>query len=89
MAQGNTIELDGKSYVRITHILSFFKEKIDIDFSIWETKAKIGTEVHTAIEHDLDGKFYVLEDRALKYFESYKSWKAAQDKKGTYYEKKE
>lgn len=89
MTDGNIITENGKEYYRVTHILSKFKNRIDVDYKIWENKTRIGTDVHKAIECDLEGAFHVLEEGGLNYFESYKRWKEAQDKKGSKYEKSE
>ena len=89
MTDGNYITHKNKEYIRISHILNFFKEKIDVDYKIWENKRQIGTDVHKAIECDLNGTFHILQDGGLNYFDSYKRWKTALDKKGAKYEKSE
>ena len=87
--QGNYITHKEKEYVRISHVLSFFKEKINVDYRIWDNKTQIGTDVHKAIESDLKGTFNVLQDGGLNYFDSYKVWKKELDSQGASYEKKE
>ncbi len=89
MTDSNYINHEGRDFVRISHVLSMFKEKIDVDYKIWDNKTRIGTDVHKAIECDLIGDFHVMGDGGLNYFESYKRWKAALDKKWSKYESTE
>ena len=52
MTDSNYIKHEGRDFVRISHVLSMFKEKIDVDYKIWDNKTRIGTDVHKAIECD-------------------------------------
>jgi hypothetical protein len=71
------IEHNGKLFARVTDILRPFNDFSKIDQKVLENKARIGTSVHEAIAHDIDGTFPCPDSDALGYFESYIKWKAA------------
>ncbi len=67
-------EVDGKSYARVTEILSAYSDFSKVPPEVLEKKKIIGQNVHVAIKDDVDGEFPVVSDEECGYFESYRKW---------------
>jgi len=62
-----------EGYVRVTQILSSYQDFSRIDPAVLERKAKIGTEVHEAIEAHYRNDFFPVSEPALDYIHAFNS----------------
>lgn len=70
------IEHNGKQYARVSEILKPFTDFSHIDPKVVDNKARIGTNVHTAIAEEIAGDFPAVGDDERGYFLSYLTWVA-------------
>lgn len=75
MAQ-NFFEHEGRSYLRVSLVIQAYKGPINIEKSILEKKAKIGTEVHELCQRYLYGErgLEASNQRAQNYFDCFKKF---------------
>ena len=68
------IEYNGRTYARVSDVLSPLKDFSHIDPIILKKKTELGTSVHEAIADDIEGEFPILSEKGLGYFLSYQRW---------------
>lgn len=69
--------VNGRKYARVSEILKPFVDFGSIDQDTLERKAALGTRVHEAINHEINGDFPVVEFQEKGYFQSFELWRAA------------
>lgn len=70
------MEHEGKIYARVTDILKHLSDFSHIDPVVLARKSKIGTDVHKAIEDEINDEFPALTKDTRGYFESFDKWRA-------------
>ena len=64
-----------KLYARVTDILAQLQDFGNINPEVLAAKAKLGTQIHAAIDAHVAGEFYTIpSEKAQKYFDSYLKW---------------
>lgn len=71
------LEYKNKKYARVTDILGSYHVYKDILPDVLERKAKLGQNVHQAIDDYLQGKIPMLNKKEQPYFTSFRLWKEA------------
>jgi hypothetical protein len=71
------LEYKNKKYARVTDILGSHYVYKDILDDVLEKKAKLGQNVHQAIDDYLQGKIPMLKKKEQPYFTSFRLWKEA------------
>lgn len=66
---------NGKEYARVSQIISRYSDFSHIDPEVLNRKAQMGTEVHEAINDDINMKFPVVSSSCQGYLDSYLEWK--------------
>ncbi len=66
---------DGKTYARVSDVIAPYTDFSGIPDAVLENKAKIGTEVHDAIDLILQDELPIFSDKARPYVESFLKWK--------------
>ena len=66
---------NGRQYARVSDILKPFCDFSNIDEAVLNNKARIGTEVHQAINDDICQEFPMVPVAAQGYLDSYFKWK--------------
>lgn len=75
MKQDNFIIHEGKKYARVSSVISKEGQFDHISPDVLANKCRIGSEVHDAIEADIEDSFPVLTADCLGYYKSYLAWK--------------
>ena len=63
-----------EGYLRVSRILSCLNDFSGIDTAVLENKKNIGTDLHKAIELDIEGLCWPMQANAQGYFNSYRKW---------------
>lgn len=66
---------NGKQYARVSDILKPFCDFSNIDEAVLNNKARIGTDVHKAINDDICEEFPIIFPESHGYLSSYYQWK--------------
>ena len=69
------IEHNGKMYARVSDIICPFTDFSGIDPLVLANKARIGTEVHKAINDEINDDFPMMAKDCEGYFNSYLGWR--------------
>lgn len=69
------IEHNGKLYARVSDIICPFAGYGNVDPLVLANKARIGTEVHKAINDEINDEFPIMAKDCEGYFNSYVKWK--------------
>lgn len=69
------IEHNGKLYARVSDIICPFTDYGKVDPLVLANKARIGTEVHKAINDEINDEFPIMAKDCEGYFNSYIRWK--------------
>jgi hypothetical protein len=69
------IEKNGKLYARVSDIICPFADYGNVDPLVLANKARIGTEVHKAINDEINDEFPIMAKDCEGYFNSYLRWK--------------
>lgn len=75
MKESNFIFHKGKAYARVSTVISKEGQFDHIPPLVLANKARIGSEVHEAIEADIEDSFPVLTADCIGYYNSYVAWK--------------
>jgi hypothetical protein len=68
------LEVNGKSYLRVSEVLRPFYNFEGIDKEVLEKKAMLGRLVHECISEEIQGHFPVVSGKVVGYFKSFKRW---------------
>lgn len=68
---------NGKQYARVSDILAAFVDFNAIPPDVLERKAALGTRIHDAINHEIQGDLVVVPVQEVGYFQSFERWRSA------------
>ena len=75
MEQDDFIFYEGKIYARVSAVTSKKGQFSHIPKHIVDNKCRIGSEVHEAIEADIEDSLPILSQDCMGYYKSYLAWK--------------
>lgn len=67
---------NGKEYARVSDILKQFNDFSGINEEVLRVKAALGTNVHDAIDDDIQGNYPAVLPNGIGYFESFQKWRS-------------